>query len=87
MVLSDIASRIIAYEFHIHAQIISKFREALAKPGRGNVFVAHATANRGQRGRWPSRICRVLQVHSPENNGVQQYKRIHRLNHNQQHPE
>ena len=62
MVLSDIASRIISYEFHIHAQIISKFGEALAKPGRGNVFVAHAAANRGQRGRCPSRICRVLQV-------------------------
>ena len=28
--------------------------EALAKPGRGNVLVAHRAANRGQRGRCPS---------------------------------
>ena len=28
--------------------------EALAKPGRGNVLVAHTTADRGQRGRCPS---------------------------------
>ena len=33
-----------------YAQIL----EALAKPGRGNVLVAHTAANRGQRGRCPS---------------------------------
>ena len=32
------------------------------QPGRGNVLVARMVTNRGQRGRCPSRICRVLQV-------------------------
>ena len=30
--------------------------EALAIPGRGNVLVAHTTANRGQRERYPSHV-------------------------------
>ena len=38
---------------HVRIQF-SQIIEALAKPGRGNVLVAHMTANRGQRGRSPS---------------------------------
>ena len=35
-------------------QLATDIIEALAKPGRGNVLVARASANRGQRGRCPS---------------------------------
>ena len=34
--------------------MLTQLFETLAKPGRGNVLVARAAANRGQRGRCPS---------------------------------